>query len=541
MRIVVFAIVLYALNVQPIWRAYAFDLQRVAADVSSGIGQAKVHTGSKGPTIVVFEERHDSYTMYLEESVGLIRLFKNYGLRDIGLEGFTDTDKPWTKDFSPNPDAALALLNKGEINSAAFMALAYGLNVHPIERASEYIVVSNDGVNSQVSEYLLKIALDSFKKKLHAHTLSPDIVAQVSKLQADHDTPGLQRLITQLDDFTKRQIDRVEANGSLGFQDTSEEIEFFEGIENQARALNVDISSASSAALARYIQFLKAREAASDTMARRIAELGGDDSKVVAMIIGANHTSKIVSLLTAQKRSVIVVSPFAVPPGGREVLFTDSQFAALYKGEPLEHDPVTAALRLLDRVKPKMDFNARWLQTKSEIYAKVDDLVKNSLGNRPVPMASPQGRGRGGEPPMMPPIDLTGVSPGSPEFRNFVLAIPPDRTRGKGINIDKSRMELVHTANGTSLVFPVQIIGSNGQVEKEFWVRAWASKDFRRRDDEDVERRLLDRIKSGEGPRSEKVEAEEVEADVVDISKVTTIAMAPTKEAVLKVDIPASK
>jgi hypothetical protein len=393
----------------------------------------------------------------------------------------------------------------------------------------------------------LKIALDSYTKRLNSHTLSPDILAQVAKLEADHDTAGLQRLIIQQDSFTKQQAARFEANGSGDFQDISEQIVFFESIENRAGALNVDISPASSTELAKYIQFLKARDAASLTMAKRIAELAGDKSKVVAMIIGAGHTRQIVSFLTAQKRPVIVVSPFAVPPGGSEVLFTESQFAALKRGEPLEHDPVTDALRILNKIKPKMDFNAGWLQTKSEIYGKVDGLVKYFFGNAVVAASCTQGKRtkhgkpqcviRGsGAPPMKPPINWAGVSPDSPEFRNFVLAISDDKTRGKRIKIDKTRLELVHTDKGSSIVFPVQIIAPDGQVEKEVWVRAWASKGRKSQGDEVVERELIDRIKSGEGPKSEKVDA-----DVVEITKLTTMVMAPTKDAVLQVDLPPSK
>jgi hypothetical protein len=504
---------------------YAFDLQAAAKEVSSGIGTTKVYQGNNGAPIFIFEESHDSYTMCLEESVGLVRLYKKFKLKDIGLEGFTDKDHPWTKDFTPNPDVALALLKKGEVNSAEFMALAYGVHVHPIERAPEYIVY-NGNADGAISEYVIKLALQNFQKRLENGTLPPDIAKRVVELQKTDDTAGLGRLIVAFDTDLKNQTDRLKASTTSA----SDEIKILKTLVNRADNLHVDIASDSSQEMARYIQFLEARNAASDTMAKSIAALAVDNSIPVAMIIGSRHTPDVVAPLVAQNRPVVVVSPDAARFG--EISFTPSQMSLLYDGLPLGQDDITATLKVLEKpklakVKPPSPFNSNWLQTKGEIYNKVDGLVRILVG------AGGGGSGGGNN---KPPPDWSTIPPDSPEFRNFVLAIPDEKFRGKQVSIDKTRIELVHSDNGTSFVFPMELGMPDGK-KKEVWVRAGALKSWKLPDNDSyVEQEILDMLNHKDRPATEGTKVDEAKVDVVDLSKVTKMAMASTKETVMKVD-----
>src|SRR5258708_6268186 len=240
----------------------AVDLAAMSENISNGIGRAKTYPGSVGSTIVIFEEQHDSFTMTLEESVGLIRLFAKYGMKDIGLEGYTDTDKPWTKEFSPNPAAALALLKKGEISSAAFMALGYGVNVHPIEKSSEYLLDDND-ISEAVSRYISKIARYSLKQKLTNKTVPADVFDQLSQLSAQNDFIGLERLIVSQDTFAKDALARLEKLDTLEMEDSKAEIVLLESIVNRASALNLVIEPRFAKIINDQIIFDKARWAAS--------------------------------------------------------------------------------------------------------------------------------------------------------------------------------------------------------------------------------------------------------------------------------------
>jgi hypothetical protein len=118
------------------------------------------------------------------------------------------------------------------------------------------------------------------------------------------------------------------------------------------------------------------------------------------------------------------------------------------------------------------------------------------------------------------PATWSGVSPGSPEFKRFFLAIPDDRFKGKRVLVDRSRVELVSTDRGNSIVFPVQIIGPNNKVEQELWARAGVAKGPHDIDADHVEEDILNQLKEGKGPESDKIDIDEI-----DISKVSNIVL----------------
>ena len=493
--------------------ASAADLTALAKDVPTGIGQAQSYPGTVGGIIVIFEEEHDSFTMNLEESVGLVKLFTKYGMKDIGLEGFTEADKPWTKDFSPNPASALAVLKKGEINSAAFMALGYGVNVHPIEKSSEYIVNDED-ISRPVSQYILKIALNGVNQKIKNNTLQADVAQQISMLRAIKDSAGLQRLIISQDSFAKDALDRMERFDILERQDSGAPIALLESIVGKASALNLDIDPASAAVLNNQIIFLKARRAASKTMASRVAELATSQSSVVGMIIGAAHTRDVVSILTGQNRPVVVISPNRAPPGGSPAKYNQSQLEDLYKQEPIEHDKITVGLRGLEKVKPKTPFNARWLQSKSQIFEKTDGLLAAVFGASP-----PGGDGGGGRPPK-PPIDWSTLPADSPEFRQLLLALSDEKFRGKYISIDRARIELFRQGTAISIVFPIQIRSTDGEVLKEIWGRAWPTTNVHAPSADEVLSDVTGAINLGNAPSSARTEI-----DITEISKAGSLVL----------------
>jgi hypothetical protein len=498
---------------------HAFDLTSASARIAAGVGQAKAYPGNNGAPIFIFEERHDSYTMALEESVSLIRLHKLYGLRDIGLEGFIKTATPFTWSQAPNPNAAMILLRKGEVNSAVFMAIGYGVSIHPIEVSTEYLTYSGDLFTS-FSDYIWQIAMAGFKVKVASNALPPEIVAKFIQYQKTNDTKGMQTVILEQDIFAKQMADRLKSYADGTIYSISDDIAFLEGVRKTARSVGASVNSSSVSNLDNYIRFLNARQAASVTMASEIGNIASKGVPVVAAIIGAAHTSGIVAALTGEHRPVVVVSPMRAPVGGREILFTPDQMKAIYSREPIETDYVTRTLQNLARVKPKPNFDTPWLAAKAELYAKVDDLVKTFFGS---------GRGGGGT----PPTTWSGASSDSSDFKSFLLAISEDRFEGTRVRIDRSRVELVNTALGTSIVFPVQIIGLlNNQVEQEFWARAGVAKGSHDIESDRVEEDILDQIKEGKGPDSAKNDIDEI-----DISKVTKMIMASTRAEVLKNDI----
>jgi hypothetical protein len=224
---------------------------------------------------------------------------------------------------------------------------------------------------------------------------------------------------------------------------------------------------------------------------------------------------------------LIVVSPNSAPPGGKPpAKYSEPQVADLYKGEPIEHDKITVILRRLEKVKNKTPFNARWLQTKSEIYDKVDGLVSAVFG-------PPRKGGDGDGPPNKPPIDWSTVPSGSPEFRALLLALPQKQFDGTYILIDRARVELLRQDGGVSILFPIQIRSTDGTVLKEIWGRAWPANNLHKSSPDEIISEVTETILTGKPPSSESSNIHEAE-----ISKTATLAMAEVREPLVQMKRP---
>jgi hypothetical protein len=150
------------------------QLSSIAAKIAPEVGQTRVYPGNQGQPIFIFDERHDSYIMNLQESLALVRLYQNYGLRGVGLEGYIKTHAI-QPDLPHNEDLAFPLLKYGEISSAEFLYLSYsGVELHPIEIDADYIVPSGN-LSTTLGTYIWKIAYATFQNKAHAHLLSPEV------------------------------------------------------------------------------------------------------------------------------------------------------------------------------------------------------------------------------------------------------------------------------------------------------------------------------------------------------------------------------
>ncbi len=122
----------------------------IAKAVSKEVGEVRQisSAGSKGP-FFVFEEFHTSRPGRIQSAVMLLRLYKQYGVKTIGLEGAFQSDKPLDGTWFHNaggPTAsaaretiAIQMLSDGEINQAEFMMMLFPeVVVHGTELKEEH-------------------------------------------------------------------------------------------------------------------------------------------------------------------------------------------------------------------------------------------------------------------------------------------------------------------------------------------------------------------------------------------------------------------
>ena len=93
-----------------------------------------VSKGIKGVPILILEENHDSRAGQIQLAITLVRLYNQYGMKHIALEGYLK-ERPKIRaewfaraahgDLTAKVRAAVNLLQEGEISSAEFMKLVY--------------------------------------------------------------------------------------------------------------------------------------------------------------------------------------------------------------------------------------------------------------------------------------------------------------------------------------------------------------------------------------------------------------------------------
>jgi hypothetical protein len=336
----------------------------------------------------------------------------------------------------------------------------------------------------------------------------------------------MRKVVLNGDSFVQNQLKKINGGGLKAFANASEEISFFEDIKSKANRVTAEVSADDARNLDKYIEFLKARNSASTTMANNAGELADKTSSPIGIIIGMNHTNEVVDALRQAHRPVVVVTPYVKPPGGKEVLLSPEQMKARYKTK----EPKTSALSdFTSKIKDPPNFNARWVQTKAELYGKIDDLVSAFFG-QPKTMA-----GGGG---ILVPTNLISLPPDSPEFRKFLVSFYEKEGKGKNVVVDTTRLEITKTSKGTSIVFPIIALNPKGE-KREYWIRAGRPGKTVASGPDPTEDEILRRLKSGEGPeRSGEVENLKVsDLEVVDLTKNAKAVIAGSKDDALKADI----
>jgi hypothetical protein len=499
--------------------ALADDLQTMAQAVSASICDFHIHPGSKGQPIFIFEESHDSVVTNLLEAVGLVRLHNRYNVHAVGLEGFI---KPGT--FSRvqpvDRERALASIGAGDISSAEFLYLAYAdVAVYAVENAGEWLT-QPPSVDTAVAKILNAIALKSFTDKLASGGISADDKAEFNRLVTTKDASGLRKFLFSKDSFVASDVKQLSSSTPMSNDD---EIKFFQELSNQARVAGADVAS-SSATLNAYISFLQKRRQASDTMSGTVVPIA--DKSPIAMVIGSAHTSDVLRTFDAQKRPAVVFTCTASFAGIAEKNYTQSQMDRKYARQLPGDGFIDSSLREVfgGNVKPQPVVNTPSYEAKSELYAKVDDLVRILFRKPPSnsPATAPGSNGNG----LPPPTDWSPMLTDSPEFRRLLLALPDDRYSGKYVVIDKSNIEIVHEAAGDSLLMSVLVHNEDKTKQKRIWVRAGLSAGFAILETPDqTEQQLLDIVhKQQPAPRDDQP---------VDISAMTAMLSTGDKDTAL--------
>jgi hypothetical protein len=398
---------------------------RSAARNAATVGTV-IPPGKTGRTVVLLEESHDSLASQLELAAVLVRLHAA-GLSDVVLEGYLKnaaggaTHNPVSREWfgkaagTLSPDiqreTAARLLREGEISAAEFFFLAYpDTRLLPAEtpevRGGDY----SEQHASAAMEAIAGVA-DAVLRNAAAKG-AVDVQkfnGLATKAQGAKDDEAKSRAAKELMDYIATLDPWLKSAYGL-FTDANlitratlaDRARVHEELIVQANKWGV---KANEVSLRGSAQFLGARHAANEIM---VASTVATNARLVALNIGAAHTTAIAQSLAAKGFGVIVITPLSMlDPSGRldsEQFSKKHALRSVFSAGQILH----AVERFKGRKKPEPTLNQPWLQAKGELYLFVSRLTRAVLAP-----PAPPGDGR-------PPF---GFDDG--DFRGRLLFIDP--------------------------------------------------------------------------------------------------------------------
>lgn len=409
----------------------------IAKKVATGVADGGLLSLKKTePAVIILDETHNSREGQLQQAIVLERLYRDFQMRNLALEGYLDGEKDLSTKWAENAangdhielvSVAIRLLEEAEISAAEFMKLIHNdINIHPIEKREYYESTEEIQNGRPVDIYLLKIASRSAtsaikndnnlaQKLSSAQSKLKAIIEEFREIEKGTNTSLIERkrkemsealesyraLILSTDKWSKDKHDEylkdwVESQNPSLRKELTRCIE----IRKRAEELSIELTSAEKDAMTNHINFLSARDKASHTMAETtIAKLKETDSHIIAMVIGIGHTKEIVDEFHSSSCSYACITPLAIRgkdqklksdiPWGmysrkyqRKSLYSDGFLESILQGFP---PPISK--------KPQTVLNEPWFQAKTQIYLFTDRIVQGIFP------ASGGGTGIGGIPP----------------------------------------------------------------------------------------------------------------------------------------------
>lgn len=321
-----------------------------AQTVSAGVGVVKKSSneGTRGP-VYVFEEVHTSRIGQLQIATMLLRLHDKYGLKNIGLEGGIWSGHALKADWYRNlggaatkdeaEDVAVQLVAQGEFSSSELMAMLFpDIHVFGLEDALQY-QESTKFKGSPELGYLLAISEKS---------ISEGDMIKVETLLKEKNTEKALDLMLNADPWVKAQYDSLKASSTLSSEQMANRLR---GIQDKARRVGASVSPQVAQDLASELHFFTTASARSDTMVKNTIQVADDHGGFpAAMIVGAAHADRVVSLLTQKGVSFALIRPIDLD--SKEASMTTAEYERKVEGKWARNRPGTLGHVLNSQRKP---------------------------------------------------------------------------------------------------------------------------------------------------------------------------------------------
>jgi hypothetical protein len=412
------------------------NVNSIANDIVRDVGIVKsTYEGANDKVLFVFEETHSSIIGQIEIAIMLNRLYKDYSMRYIGLEGFFSDKGQLIPNFSNNPpfkvgqnirpreDTIVQLLESGEISSSEMIAMIYDdIKVLGIENESEHDYEPPETAWSACTIYLYKIA---------ASNLTNFQILRHNELAKQDDIMPLIEYTVGTNEFTKNIYAKLNKKGII--LSVEEHVESIDKIIEKAKQMNTDVTHDDKNNILALRKFFQIASDRSTTMINNTLSLFEKSSNSpLSMIIGAAHTEKTIKLLQEANISFTIIRSNSLEKNLKIGDLSSEEYNRKLK--VLSVDPEGRLGALLDcRRKPETVLDQTWFQSKSNLYY-LTTIIARSFDS-------------GEQPPFKKTLDTI-----IPQLVN--------------VTIDQNSIEVI---NG-EVIFSVEVIGNN-QKPIKLWVR----------------------------------------------------------------------
>lgn len=361
-------------------------LQEMAEAVADGVGEVmSIIEEDLEKVVFVFEEVHNSILGQVEIAIMLNRLYEDYGLRHVGLEGYTADNAPldlaWAYhepyfqagDLITNrEDVILQRLADGEISDAEVLGLLYhDAVIHGIDDPVLYAYDLPAAAQSAVKLYIYNIAIRRMDETLFN-------AWQALYEQEEYD---------EAFDFAMSVDDDAAAmwarwNDLDVVIQESEVPDFVDTIKAEAAEVGLDMGAEIEANLdtlrAYYADYVIPRsEAVAANMLALVDAYPGD---LLAMIIGASHTDRVVELLTGAGVSVAVLRAVSQPSALAAGMLSGEAFERKAQGLSVAVEGQLGAI-LDGRRKPPPVTAQEWFQLQENVLWVLQNIAEEAYDN----------------------------------------------------------------------------------------------------------------------------------------------------------------
>jgi hypothetical protein len=381
----------------------SLDIRSMAEDIATDAGQV-MQTVGKDPNrvVVIFEEIHDSPAGQVEIAIMLNRLYLQYGLRQIGLEGAFfpkgNLDASW---FSPSfgagqmigerQDVAVQTLESGEINSAELMALIYpDIIVTGIDDKDLYGVEPEDAAWNAPIFYLMQIAATSMNDE--EITNANEMITEAGDLNNEADELRAQGKTQEADKKTQEAVDKYQEaidyvintdewaskkyelyTDEAAIPSCKDELQLLNDIEAKAEEVSASIEAGDKDSMQSLREFYDATCQRDSAMTGHILELLKQNPGIpVAITIGAAHTEGMTRIFSDNGVSFVVIraTSFNVHNGD----LNNSPYTRKMDVKSVD-SPGELGFMLDGRKKPQSVIETVWFKSKAGIFLLANRLA----------------------------------------------------------------------------------------------------------------------------------------------------------------------